>query len=191
MANSKIIFGGQVLIDLTSDTVDPQSLLVGHTAHGSDGELVEGACDFDTNTTDATAKASEILLNKTAYVNKTKVTGTMPNRGAYKTTITTKSGTPAIPQGYHDGTGYMEIDPTEQAKIVPDNIRAGVTILGVVGEMSGTEDATPQAKEVTPTVSGFEVLPDTGYNYLSQVTVKPIPYSESANAGGGITVTIA
>lgn len=191
MANSKIIFGGQVLIDLTADTVDPQSLLVGHTAHGSDGELVEGTCDFDTNTTDANAKASEILLNKTAYVNKTKVTGTMPNLGAYKTTITTKSGKPAIPQGYHDGTGYVEIDPTEQAKIVPDNIRAGVTILGVVGEMSGTEDATPQAKEVTPTVSGFEVLPDTGYNYLSQVTVKPIPYSESANAGGGITVTIA
>jgi hypothetical protein len=85
----------------------------------------------------------------------------------------------------------MEIDPAEQAKLVPENIREGVTILGVAGSVSGTEGAKPQAKEVTPTVSGFEVLPDTGYNYLSQVTVKPIPYSESANAGGGITVTIA
>lgn len=30
-----------------------------------------------------------------------------------------------------------------------------------------------------------------GYNYLTQVTIEPIPYTESDNAAGGTTVTIA
>ena len=56
--------------------------------------------------------------------------------------------------------------------------------------MSGTEDAKPQAKEVTPSTSEQTILPDEGYNYLSQVKVKAIPYVESENAAGGTTVTI-
>ena len=36
------------------------------------------------------------------------------------------------------------------------------------------------------------ILPDStgGYNYLSQVTVEAIPYNESENPQGGLTVTI-
>ena len=56
--------------------------------------------------------------------------------------------------------------------------------------MSGTEGAKAQAKTVTPTTKVQNVLPDTGYNYLSQVTVNAIPYVESENAAGGTTVTI-
>ena len=84
----------------------------------------------------------------------------------------------------------MQIDETEQAKLIPDNIRQGITILGIVGDMSGTEDVKPQAKTVTPSTVQQVVLPDSGYNYLSQVTVAPIPYVETDNSAGGITVTI-
>ncbi len=42
MAISKVDFGGRTLIDLTADTVDKHSLKAGYTAHGADGELVEG-----------------------------------------------------------------------------------------------------------------------------------------------------
>ena len=65
-----------------------------------------------------------------------------------------------------------------------------MTILGVTGTMSGTEGAKAQAKTVTPTTAVQNVLPDAGYNYLSQVTVNAIPYVESENAAGGTTVTI-
>ena len=67
-----------------------------------------------------------------------------------------------------------------------------MTILGVQGNMSGTEGANAQSKEVTPSTNQQTVLPDTddGFNYLSQVVVNPIPYVENDNSAGGITVTI-
>lgn len=191
MAVSKVIYGGKVLIDLTADSVEADKLLTGYTAHGADGSVVNGSCTFDADTSDATAVAGEILSGKTAYKNGAKITGAMKNNGSVSGTISSKDGVYTVPQGYHDGSGKVEIDSVEKAKLVPDNIRQGVTILGVVGEMSGTEDAKPQAKSVTPTTTEQTVLPDIGYNYLSQVTVSAIPYVESDNAAGGITVTIA
>lgn len=190
MANSKIIYDGKVLMDLTADTVVPEKLLEGYTAHGADGEPLTGTCTFDADTQDATASDAEILKGKTAYVKGTKKTGTMTNNGAVDGKISTKTGQYTVPQGYHDGSGKVQIDATEQAKIIPENIREGITLLGVPGAMSGTEDAKPQAKEVTPTSAEQTILPDTGYNYLSQVTVKAIPYKETENSAGGITVTI-
>lgn len=190
MAISKVIYGGQTLIDLTGDTVEADKLLKGIKAHGADGEPIIGSCEYDANTQDATASAAEILAGKTAYNKASKVTGTMKNNGAVTGKITTKSGKYTVPQGYHDGSGNVQIDSTEQAKLTPNNIREGVTILGVKGEMSGTEGANPQAKEVTPSTEAQTILPDEGYNYLSQVTVKAIPYSESDNSAGGTTVTI-
>ena len=191
MAISKVIFGGEVLIDLTADTITADKLLTGSTAHGADGNAISGACTFDADTSDATAVATEILSGKTAYNKGNKVTGTMKNNGAVTGTITTKAEQYTIPQGFHDGSGKVGIASTEQAKLVPANIREGVTILGVAGSMSGTEGANAQSKTVTPTVNGFEVLPDEGYNYLASVTVAKIPYEEADNSAGGRTVTIA
>lgn len=190
MAISKVIYGGETLIDLTADTVEASKLLKGIKAHGADGEPITGTCTYDADTTDATATAAEILTGKTAYKGGSKVTGTMKNNGAVNGTISTKDGTYTVPQGYHDGSGKVAIASTEQAKLIATNIRDGVTILGVTGTMSGTEGATPQSKEVTPTTEEQVILPDEGYNYLSQVTVKAIPYVESDNTAGGKTVTI-
>ena len=191
-AISKVVFGGNTLIDLTQDTVVADKLLQGYIAHGADGNIVTGTCTYDSNTQDATASDSEILVGKTAYVKASKKTGTMPNNGAVTGTITTVDGQYTIPQGYHDGAGKVQIDSNEQAKLIPNNIREGITVLGVTGTMSGTESARPQAKEVTPSSIQQIILPDSeqGYNYLSQVTVKPIPYVETENTAGGMTVTI-
>ena len=190
MAISKVVYGGNTLIDLTADTIVASKLLSGYTAHGADGEPINGACDYDSNTQDATASDSEILKGKTAYVKGTKKTGIMPNNGAVSGKIKTKAGQYTVPQGYHDGSGKVGIDETEQAKLIPGNIREGVTVLGVEGTMSGTEGAVPQSKQVTPSTSQQTILPDEGYNYLSQVTVLAIPYVESQNSAGGTTVTI-
>lgn len=190
MAYNKIIYGGNTLIDLTADTVDEDKLLSGFTAHDKSGEVITGACTFDSDTQDATATVAEILLSKTAYARGAKLTGTMPNNGAVTGTIATKAAEYTVPQGYHDGSGKVSISSTEQAKIIATNIRQGINILGVTGTMSGTEDVRAEAKTVTPATTAQTVTPSTGYNYLSQVTVNAIPYVEAANTAGGITVTI-
>ncbi len=189
MAISKVIYGNNTLIDLTTDTVEASKLLSGYTAHGRDGEAITGSCTFDADTSDADATASTILNTKTAYVNGVKVTGDMPNRGAVTGSISDKTVPYSIQNGYHDGSGTVGIDSVEAAKIIPNNIKDGVQILGVTGTYTG-EGCTSQAKTATPYTTSQVVLPDTGYDYLSQVTVNAIYYNETLNAAGGYTVTI-
>lgn len=187
--NKVVLQSGETLIDLTGDSVTPEKLAKGVTAHDKSGAIITGTSTYDADTQDATAGAAEILSGKTAYVTGKKVTGTMTNNGAKTLNITDKNGV-TIPQGYHDGGGKAQIDPTEATKIIAGNIREGISILGVDGAMSGTEGAKPQAKTVTPSFAQQVIAPDEEYNYLSQVTVEAIPVSYVDNAQGGQTVTI-
>ena len=188
--NSKVVLStGEVLIDLTPDTVTAAALLSGYTVHGADGAPVVGSCTYDADTSDANALAAEILDTKTAYVNGVKVTGSMTNRGGVTGVISTVAGSYTIPQGYHDGSGTASIDSTEQSKITPGNIKAGVEILGVTGTYTG-EAISVTTATATPTFSAQTILPGTGYDYLSQVTVNAIPVTRVLNAAGGYTVTI-
>ena len=189
MAINKVVYGDQVLIDLTGDTVTADKLLSGFTAHGKDGSTIEGACTFDVNSQDATAAVAEILVGKTAYARGVKLTGTMPNNASVSGEISTKDGQYSIPQGYHDGGGKVGIAAGEKSKIIPGNIKAGVKVLGVTGTYGG-EEIKAQSKSVTPSASQQTVQPDMGYDYLASVTVNAIPYSEAQNSAGGTTVTI-
>lgn len=202
MANelvNKIIYNGNTLIDLTGDTITPSDVINSKTFHMKDGSIATGTCTYDADTSDATALASEILATKSAYVSGTKVTGTMPNRGQVTTAITTVSQSVTIQNGYHDGSGSVAIDSTEQAKIIAGNIKTGVEILGVTGTYTGDEIAQAHATvgSATPTTSQQVILPssynveqDDDFLYFTQFTVAPIPYSEVVNAAGGLTVTI-
>lgn len=189
---SKVVLAsGEVLMDLTGDDITAADLAKGKKAHDKTGAQIVGTSTKDADTSDANAGAAEILIDKTAYVTGAKVTGTMPNNGAKTLNVSKKSISVPIPQGYHDGSGAAQIDPTEAAKIIPNNIRRGISILGVEGDMSGTEGAKPQSKTVTPSFSQQVIAPDSPeYNYLSQVTVEAIPVKYADNPQGGQTVTI-
>ena len=188
---NKVVYGNRTLIDLTSDTVTKDKILSGFTAHDKSGAIITGNCDFDVNSTDATVAVAEILDGKTAYARGAKLVGTMPNKGAVNGTITTKAEQFTIPTGFHDGSGKVGIDATEQAKIIEANIKEGVTILGVTGTLAPASGVKAQSKTVTPSTTEISVLPDEGYDYLATVTVSAIPTSESDNSAGGITFTIA
>jgi hypothetical protein len=197
MANNqyvnKVVFGNTTVMDISDTTADPTKVLASEKFYDRSGAPQTGSCTFDADTSDADATAAEILLNKTAYVNGNKITGSMPNRGAVTGTISTKAGTYSIQNGYHDGSGTVAIDSTEQAKIIADNIKKDVTILGVTGTYEGSATPTSTAKTVTPYTTSKTYLPSgesTPVDYYSQVTVNAISYVETDNVQGGKTVTI-
>lgn len=194
MANqyvNKVIYGGNTLIDLTGDTVTASDVLKNVKFHLPSGATGTGTCEYDVDSSDCTATVAEVLATKTFAKGGAVLTGTMPNRGAVSGIISSKTTPYTIPQGYHDGSGTVTLDSASLAALVANNIRENVEILGITGTMSGSEDVHAQAKTATPATTSQTILPDTGYNYLSQVTVSAIPYTETDNAAGGKTVTIA
>ena len=140
--NKVVLSSGETLIDLSGDTADAAHVLKGSTFHDKSGAPKTGTCTYDSDTSEDTVAVSEILVGKTAHARGVKITGTMPNNGAVSGSIATKDGQYTVPQGFHDGSGKVGIASTEKAKLIPDNIKSGVEVLGVTGSYSG--EGTPQ-----------------------------------------------
>jgi len=104
---------------------------MGQSASGSDTfeQLSDKIKDISK---DANAATNHVLSGKTFYQGGSKKTGTMPNRGAVTNTITTQGGSYTIPAGYHSGSGKVTAN---FANLVPENIKSGVNIGGVVGTL--------------------------------------------------------
>lgn len=187
---NKVIWGDKVLIDLTADTVSEDTLTQGITAHDKTGAIITGTSTKDSDTSDATAAVAEILVGKTAYARGAKLTGTMPDNSNFSGEITELHQEISIPMGFTDGSVKIGISQEEIDKGIPQNIKKGITFLGIPGEYTG-EGMDLQSKTVTPTTSQQTVQPDEGYDGLASVTVNAIPYTETENAAGGKTVTIA
>lgn len=187
--NKVVLAGGNTLIDLTSDTAVAADVASGKYFHLASGERVQGSCTYDSDTTDANATAGDIAYGKTAYVNKNKITGSMPVIGAQTITISGVDDEISISAGSHDGSGKAKLDATEKAKIIAGNIKSGVEILGVEGTYTG-EGVTATSVSVTPYFDAQTILPPSGYDYISQVNVAAIAVVETDNAAGGKTVTV-
>ena len=168
-------------------------MLQGYTAHGKDGAPISGSCTFNANTSADTVTVGAVLSGTTFHnAAGSAQTGTMPNIGAQTSTLSTRDSAVAIQAGYHDGSGSIGLSSTDKAALISNNIREGVTILGIVGNMSGSEDVKATSLSATPYTTSKTYQPaDLGdYNYFSQVTVNAIAYATSTNLGGGITATI-
>lgn len=187
---NKVIYGDQTLIDLTADTISEDKLAQGITAHDKSGAIITGTSTKDSDTSDATISVAEMLAGKTGYARGVKLTGTMPNNGGMSGSIASKEQEISVPLGFHDGSGKIKIADAEQEKLIPANIKQGITILDIEGSYTG-EGAELQSKTVTPSSVEQTVQPDEGFDGLASVIVNPITYTETENSAGGTTVIIA
>lgn len=111
-------------------------------------------------------------------------------KGAANATISTVAQEITIEKGYHNGSGKIAIKSDERAKIIPGNIKAGVSVLGVTGTLATAESIKIQeAKSVTPTKAAQSITPDSGYDALAGVNVGAIPDNyadiDGVTAGAG------
>lgn len=79
-------------------------------------------------------------------------------------------------------TKLQAILAEKESKLIPANIRAGVTIFDVVGNLA--PDKPDQSKNATPTTSQQVITADTGYE-LAQVTIAGVTSSIDANIAAG------
>ena len=75
MGRSKIVYGGETLIDLTADTVTEATLLKGATAHNKAGEKITGTKEFKTQTkTIQSSRVDQSVTPDSNYDGLSKVT---------------------------------------------------------------------------------------------------------------------
>lgn len=139
--------------------------------HNGSGKVTANALSGQTS---GTATAARILSGKTAWVNGSKLTGTMTNRGAISQNLAA-NGSYTVPVGWHSGSGKVTQSLTTQgAKTVTpttsnqtacaasrwttgtitivgssylkaENIKKGVTIFNVAGTLDYAEYFTGTA----------------------------------------------
>lgn len=154
----------------TAAGLTPEKIVSGNTILGVEGT----ATSLDTS--DATATIKDILENKTAYVNGEKLTGTMANNGDLVVTPNTDEQDHSA--GYYNSVQVRPVTATVDENIKAENIKSGVSILGVSGtvtELNGHE------LEVTPATEQKIITPEENYNAITKVTVDAVTSSIDSN----------
>lgn len=113
MNTNKVDFGGKTLIDLTNDTVTPETLAEGVTAHDASGELITGTMTTGGGSENVETCTVEVLCSKgihlCSYLEYVD--------GAYKL-VTIPNASPLA-----GGTGVM----TETTELICENVVCGTS----------------------------------------------------------------
>ena len=157
---------------------------------------------------DVSASASNILVDKVAYVNSVRVEGTMPNNGAIAKILDTTTTSYTVPTGYHNGNGAVSISletksatPTKSAQTITPTqgkVLSKVTVNAIPAQYITTTDATAKDTEIlqgaTAYVNGVKVtgaMPNNGTisNTIDGLTVTSVSIPAGYTTGGTVSLT--
>lgn len=165
------------------DNIKPGNIKQGVTILGVEGNLTSTGI----NTSDATATADKILSGYTAYVDDEKIIGTMSNRGSLS--VTPKTNSLSYAGGYYSSINIGAVTASIDSNIIASNIKQGVTILGVTGNLI-SEDIERITETITPSSTSDIVRTNRFYDRLTvqKVTSNIDSNIQPANIKSGVTI---
>ena len=129
------------------------------------------------------ATAADILLNKSAWVNGLRVTGTMPNIGKQSATLVSGESV-TISKGYHDGTGKITVralaDQTSGTGTAADVLSGKIVWVNGV-EITGTM-TNNGAVSSTLAAGGSYTVPKGYHNGSGKISAKTLASQTVGNA---------
>ena len=184
MAVNKVVYGRTVLVDLTEDTVTPQTILLGNRAHGADGQVVNG-----TLTGSETGILVKIPGLSATYASSTSVTVNISGRTSIYRDITAEqiivefthlglygSGLvfggvidADVTMSYNASTGVITLTTSSTAFNSSYTCKVNVYITEQPPEIP----KTAQTKTASPSTTTQIVIPDSGCE-LTSVEVEPV-----------------
>ena len=167
----------------------------GKTFTSAAGLKVTGTheCAAGLDTSDATATAGDILSGKTAYVNGSKVTGSIPTKSA--SDITANGQTVTVPAGYYASSANKSVETATQATpaiSVDTSGKITATSEQSAGYVTaGTKSATKQlstqaAQTITPSTTDKTIA--SGKYLTGNQTVKGDANLVPGNIKSGVSI---
>lgn len=150
-------------------------------------EMALLAAERGVDTSEDTVSADNLLEGVTAHNSDgEQITGTIPIIQNSAGFIMNKNQRYRIDPGYYNGTSYVSILSSEVEELIPENIKEGISILGVWGTCGGFKIATGSftlassigGRSVTAaTISGLDFTPSVVYVTSEAMQISGNQYS--------------